>query len=389
MLDLDRNRWEALSPLVDFALDLPPEARAAWLREQHRTNPTLAADLEALLDSEEEVERAGFLANGQQLGLPAPVSTREGQVLGPWMLERPLGEGGMGTVWLARRTDGRSAATAAIKFLRLSVAGPVGDARFRREGSVLARLAHPNIARLLDAGVTPVGQPYLVLEHVDGVPIDQWCDEQRLPVTSRLRLFEQVLAAVAHAHANFIVHRDLKPSNILVRPDGTAKLLDFGIAKLLEEEAQDRTLLTGTHERLLTFDYAAPEQFRGDPVSAATDVYSLGVVLYRLLAGRHPTSTNCRTPGEHFQAVLTIEPPALSRAVTPGGVVTEGDVLRLSALRDTSPARLRRIFAGDLDDIIAKALRKHPQERYSTVAELADDLERFLRYEPVSAPPAS
>ncbi len=383
MTPLSRDHWQELGPLVDAALELPPDARPAWLSEQRKINPTLVAEVEELLAREVPADREGFLSSRLDLELPKPPSLA-GQILGAYILERPLGEGGMGKVWLARRSDGRFQGVAAIKFLSLAVAGPVGEARFRREGSILAQLAHPNIARLLDAGVSPVGQPYLVLELVDGAPIDVWCDDRKLPVESRLRVCLQVLAAVASAHANLIVHRDLKPSNILVTKDGTVKLLDFGIAKLLEDDVRERTL-TASDERVLSFEYAAPEQIRGEPISIATDVYSLGVVLYKLLAGRHPTNAGCHSPAEHVRAILEIDPMQLSQAVTPGGAVTREETQEAAAVRNTVPDRLRREFAGDLDNILAKALRKDPTERYPTIAAFADDLERYLRHEPVTA----
>jgi serine/threonine-protein kinase len=386
MTRFSHENWPLLSPLLDEALELPPEAREAWLASHRITHPSLAAELEALLTGEDEVEREGFLDSTAAPERPL-VSSLAGQRLGAYVLERPIGQGGMGSVWLARRSDGRFEGAVAIKFLSLAVAGPAGEARFRREGSVLARLTHPNIARLLDAGVSPEGQPYLVLEHVDGLPLDTWCDQRRLPVESRLRLFQQVLAAVAHAHANLIVHRDLKPANILVTPDGTVKLLDFGIAKLLEEGGQGLSVLTGSHEAVLTFEYAAPEQLQGDPISTATDVYGLGVILFELLSGRHPTSTGCVTPAEHVRAILETDPGVLSRVVSPSGTVSRADATKLAAARDSSPDRLRRWYAGDLDNILAKALRKNPAERYPTVTALADDLARYLGHEPVLARP--
>jgi eukaryotic-like serine/threonine-protein kinase len=280
----------------------------------------------------------------------------------------------MGTVWLARRSDGRFEGTAAVKLLNLALLDPVGSARFRREGSVLARLDHPNTARLLDAGVSDGGQPYLVLEHVEGERIDHWCDAHRLTPEQRLRLFLDVLAAVAHAHANLIVHRDLKPSNILVTDAGMVKLLDFGIAKLLEDETgADATTLTDLGGRALTPEYAAPEQIAGGSITTATDVYALGVLLYLLLAGRHPTGEGSRTTAEHLQGILDTEPPRLSTAAT-----------RFEQ-RGTSRDRLRRLYAGDLDNIVAKALKKRPAERYTTVVAFADDLRRYLAHEPVSA----
>ncbi|MEO8140166.1 MAG: serine/threonine-protein kinase [Gemmatimonadota bacterium] len=386
MTRFSQPEWATLSRLLDEVLELPAEARPAWLAERRRSHPELADQLVELVNREGQLERDGFLGEGQSPALP-PVSTLAGQSLGAYILERPLGQGGMGSVWLARRNDGRFEGVAAIKFLSLAVAGPAGEARFRREGSVLARLTHPNIARLLDAGVTPAGQPYLVLEHVDGLPLDAWCDAHRLPIEGRLRLFEQVLAAVAHAHDNFVVHRDIKPANILVTEDGTVKLLDFGIAKLLEEGGRAPSPLTGSHEAVLTFEYAAPEQIRGDPISAATDVYSLGVVLYQLLAGRHPTGAEAHTPAEHVVAILNTDPGQLSRAVTPSAALSRQAAERLAAARAASPDKLSRIFAGDLDNILARALRKNSAERYPTVRAFADDIEHYLANEPVSARP--
>ncbi|MFN8654638.1 MAG: serine/threonine-protein kinase [Gemmatimonadales bacterium] len=382
-----RDNLEALSRLLNEGLDLGPEARSAWLAEQRKANPTLAAEVEALLSREPELDQEGFLSPASAPQLPEGAGSLVGHTIGAYRLERQLGQGGMGTVWRATRIDGRFEGSVAIKFLSLAVAGPVGEARFHREGSVLARLTHPNIARLLDAGVTPSGQHYLVLELVEGQRLDLWCDERRLPAEARLRLFQQVLAAVAHAHANLIVHRDLKPSNILVTTDGTVKLLDFGIAKLLEPETGGLGGLTASHDRLLTYQYAAPEQVKGEPITTATDVYALGVVLYQLLVGRHPTSDETEPPAEQLRAVLDTNPPPLSRVVAPTGAVARTEALRLADARATTPERLRRVYAGDLENILAKALRKDQAERYPTVTALADDLDRFLRHEPVAARP--
>ncbi|HEX5633657.1 MAG TPA: serine/threonine-protein kinase, partial [Gemmatimonadales bacterium] len=282
-----------------------------------------------------------------------------------------------GTVWLARRSDGRYEGTAAVKLPNLARLDAVGAERFRREGTLLARLSHPGIAQLLDAGVTPDGQPYLVLEHVEGTRIDRYADERRLAPEARLRLFLEVLGAVAHAHANLIVHRDLKPSNILVTADGAVKLLDFGIAKLLEEEqgVAEASTLTDVGGRALTPEFAAPEQVVGGAITTATDVYALGVLLYLLLSGRHPTASERRTTAEHLRGVLETEPSRLSATITTDAATVRGG----------SPERLRRLYAGDLDNIAAKALKKRPEERYATVGALADDIRRYLAHEPVAA----
>ncbi|HEU4641939.1 MAG TPA: serine/threonine-protein kinase [Gemmatimonadaceae bacterium] len=351
MAVMDRDRWRVLEPLLDRVLDLPADERESWLAELRAQSPALAAELTSLLSGEQAADRNGFLATPLDVKL-------EGLVLGAYTLERPLGHGGMGSVWLARRTDGRFEGHAAVKLLNLALLTPSGQARFRHEGSVLARLAHPGIARLLDAGVSPSGQPYLVLEHIDGVRIDAWAEEHALGLDGRIRLFLQVLDAVGHAHANLIVHRDLKPSNILVTREGTVKLLDFGIAKLLGAEGSaDRTALTMEGGRALTPEFAAPEQVRGDAITTTTDVYALGVLLYVLVSGRHPTAEGCRTSPETARALLEVEP--------------------------------ERLRLGDLDSILGKALRKEPRERYQTVEAFADDLGRYLRDEPVSARPDS
>jgi eukaryotic-like serine/threonine-protein kinase len=368
-----------LRSLLDHALELAPAERDAWLAQLRKEHPLHAAELEALLAAEPDLDARGFLSNQIWIGSAQGEAGLAGQRLGPYTLERPLGQGGMGTVWLARRSDGRFEGTAAIKLLNLALLDPVGAERFRREGTVLARLNHPHIARLLDAGVTNGGQPYLVLEHVEGVRIDRYCDDHRLSPEQRIALFLDVLGAVAQAHANLIVHRDLKPSNILVGAQGTVKLLDFGIAKLLEEGASgtDASTLTDIGGRALTPEYAAPEQVTGEQVTTATDVYALGVLLYVLLTGRHPTGEGSRSATEHLRGVLEREPPRLSAGVTS------------AELRATSPDRLRRRYAGDLDNIVAKALKKRPEERYTTVTEFADDLRRHLSHEPVSARPDS
>ena len=273
--------------------------------------------------------------------------------VGNYTLEQPLGHGGMGSVWLARRGDGRFEGRAAIKFLDLALIDAQGVERFRQEGEVLARLDHANIARLIDAGVTDHGQPYLVLEYVEGEALDRWCVSRSLDIRARVRLFLEVLAAVAHAHSKLILHRDLKPANILVTPDGRVKLLDFGTAKILDISAAAPVVHTAAEPEAFTLDYASPEQVQGGEVTTATDVYALGVILYELLTGRHPTAT------------AALMPIAKARAIV-----------------ETEPAPSLR---GDLDNILAMALRKAPGERYQTAEAFADDLHRYLNGNPVRA----
>jgi tetratricopeptide (TPR) repeat protein len=366
----------ALDILLDEALDLPVEARSAWLARLRETRPEHAAEVERLLLLEPALDARAYLSAGSSSTIPVPEPGLAGQRVGAWMLERPLGQGGMGSVWLARRTDGRFEGTAAVKLLHLSLLDRVGTERFRREGSLLARLSHPHIAKLLDAGVTAEGQPYLVLEQVAGERIDHHCDARRLPVEQRVALFLDVLGAVAHAHANLIVHRDLKPSNILVTGDGVVKLLDFGIAKLLVGDGlSEATTLTDLGGRALTPEYASPEQVTGGPITTATDVYALGVLLFRLLAGSHPTGEPARSTAEYLRAIVDTEPRRLSAEITG------------AEARGSSPERLRRLYAGDLGNIVAKALRKRPEERYVSVGAFADDLRRYLGHQPVQARP--
>ena len=298
-----------------------------------------------------------------------------GQTIGPYTLISQIGQGGMGSVWLAERSDGRFERRVAVKFLNIALMGKSGEERFKREGSILGRLAHPHIAELVDAGVSAAGQPYLVLEYVEGDHIDRYCDQQRLDVEARIRLFLDVLDAVAHAHANLIVHRDLKPSNVLVRNDGQVKLLDFGIAKLLEGEGQEggATVLTVEGGRAMTPEYAAPEQVTGAPVTTATDVYALGVLLYVVLTGQHPAGSGLRSPADLVKAIVDTEPTRPSEVVSATNANAK-ETTTNAARRTTTPDKLSRLLRGDLDTIVAKALKKNPQERYASVTALADDL---------------
>ena len=308
------------------------------------------------------------------------------RAIGAYILEVPLGQGGAGAVWRARRADGRFEGHVAVKLLHLSLVGRTGALRFEREGAILARLSHPHIARMLDAGISAGSQPYLVLELVEGERIDRHCDAHKLSVDERVRVFREVLDAVAHAHRHLVIHRDIKPSNIMVTADGSVKLLDFGIAKLLQGgDDVEATDLTGERGGALTPDYAAPEQLRGEPITTATDVYALGVLLYQLLCGRHPTAPPGATPSTVMRATLEHDPGALSDAVAPGGGVPFAALERIAAERDTSAPRLKRQLGGDLENIVAKALKKTPGERYPTVDAFAEDLRRWATSEPVSA----
>ena len=251
----DGKRWREISAYLDQVLELSIEERPTWLESVRRKNPALAADLHDLLEEQQALDKERFLEHGPSI--PASQGSLAGQALGAYVLVSPIGQGGMGSVWLARRNDRRFDGSAAVKLLNAALIGRAGEERFKREGSFLAQLTHPHIARLIDAGVSPVGQPYLVLEHVQGERIDRYCDQRKLAVGVRVRIFLDVLSAVAHAHANLIVHRDIKPSNVLVSNDGQVKLLDFGIAKLLDDDTE-ATQLTREGGHALTPEYAAP-----------------------------------------------------------------------------------------------------------------------------------
>ncbi|HEY8877315.1 MAG TPA: serine/threonine-protein kinase [Roseateles sp.] len=381
---MDKPRWLALSPLLDELLDLPQPEREERLARLQLEDPEAAEQLGRLLARARELQSQGFMsepvvAQWQQALAAVPDEAPPdlaGQSLGPYVLERQLGQGGMGSVWLARRADGRFEGHVAVKFLMAGLFGRGDAGRFAREGEILARLSHPHIARLLDAGLHEGEQPYLVLEYVDGQPIDVYCRQHQLDIEARVRLFLDVLAAVAHAHARLILHRDLKPSNILVTRDGEVKLLDFGIAKLLADATQASqgaaaTELTQRAGSAFTPQFAAPEQVQQADVTTATDVYSLGVLLYLLLGGSHPTADDTQTQLDRLKAVVELVPKRLS------------DVA--AGQEDTVIAGQARQLRGDLDTIVAKALKKAPGERYANAQALAEDLQRWLAHEPIRA----
>ncbi|WP_310385185.1 serine/threonine-protein kinase [Roseateles sp.] len=357
---LNKN-WTLLGPQLDELLGLNVAERAAWLQDLAGRDAANASQLSELLSLRDAASQDGFM-HGVATLLPA--QAQAGDQLGAWRLESLLGEGGMGTVWLARRTDGRFDGEAAIKLLRTGLFDAASQARFRREGAILARLHHPGIAPLLDAGVSERGQPYLVLEYVQGERIDAFCAAADLSVRARVTLFLQVLDAVAAAHAQLIIHRDLKPSNILVEAGGRVRLLDFGLARLQDSDAAQEPL-TREGGLALTPEYAAPEQFQGGVLSMATDVFALGVVLYELLTGGRPSGLGAATPIEHLRAF-------------------DGEAFLLASGR-AAAASLR----GDLDNILAKALAFAAADRYVGATAMADDLRRYLADQPVTARPIS
>jgi len=359
--------WAQLNRMLDAVLSLPPEQRSAWLDTLPPEHAALGPRLRSLLARSAQVETDDFLGTLPPISVSSEAATalgpstgRAGDTIGPYRLDRELGRGGMGSVWLAERVDGLIDRPVALK-LPHAIANFLGLAeRMARERTILAALNHPHIARLYDAGLTDDGQPYLALEYVEGQPFDVY--GKSLDLHGRLRLFLQVANAVAYAHGKLIIHRDLKPANILVTPDGYVRLLDFGIAKLLDNDAARDGALTEFGARALTPEYASPEQIRGEPLTVSSDVYSLGVLLYELLTGRLPYPRKSRPELEH--AILNTEPQRPS---------------------DVAGRALR----GDLDTIAIKALKKQPEERYATANALADDVLRYLEGRPVLARPDS
>jgi serine/threonine-protein kinase len=358
------QQWRSFSEHLDHALELPEAERTAWLAALASAQPDMAREVEQALAVRNRRGYAEFLSDSPVPG--AVGATLAGRVVGPYIIESEIGRGGMGSVWRARRADGRFEGVVAVKFVHAYWLGRAGEERFRSEGRMLGRLDHRNIARLVDAGILDDSQPYLVLEYVEGEPIDAYCDRLGLGVEERVALFQSVLAAVGHAHSHLVIHRDLKPANILVTREGTVKLLDFGIAKLLTQDGE--AALTQTSAHALTPQYAAPEQLLGRPVTTATDVYALGLVLYVLLTGSHPVGNRVRSMPELIHAAVKEEVP------------------RPSALPGV-PSSRRRALEGDLDNILRKALKKDAAQRYATVGAFSEDLRRFLMHEPISARP--
>ncbi len=379
------DRRAAIEEIFDEALDVPAERRAAWLEARCGNDPSLREEVELLLAAHE---------TGSPLDQPAaahlaallPDTTRARRI-GPYRVLRELGRGGMGVVYLAERDDGQYRRRVAVKVLRASQDADELHKRFIAERQILASLNHPGIAQLLDGGVSDGQLPYLVIEYVDGLPITEYCDRHRLDIPARLKLFREVCAAVCHAHQNLILHRDLKPGNVLVTGDGRVKLLDFGIAKLLNPSLSGvEQPVTRTAFRLMTPAYASPEQMRGDTLTTRSDVYALGLLLYELLAGRPAHRITTDSPREVYEVVCERDPQRPSDAVTNGALDADAPrASELAAARGTTPERLRRQLRGDLDAIVAMALRKEPGRRHATPELLAGDIGRYLDGLPVLA----
>ncbi|HKV42052.1 MAG TPA: protein kinase [Blastocatellia bacterium] len=395
-LNMGTSEWEHVKQLFQSALDLPPDERAVFLDEACAGKVDLRREVESLIGAYQKAD--GFIDNPavdealklvQEIdrGLPA------GHRIGPYRVINEIGEGGMGVVYLAARADDQYQKQVAIKLVRHDSGNTFIINRFLAERQILANLDHANIARLLEGGTTETGLPYLVMEHIEGLPIDQYSDHHKLSTVERLELFRTVCTAVQYAHGSLVIHRDIKPSNILVTPDGTPKLLDFGIAKILSAEgAPHGGGETATAVRLMTPEYASPEQVRGQAITTATDIYSLGVLLYKLLTGHHPYRFKTPLPQEIERVICEEQPERPSAAVSraeeisaPSGAISRVTPETVSADRGTPPDKLGRLLNGDLDNIVLMAIRKEPERRYSSVEQFSEDIRRYLDGLPVLA----
>jgi serine/threonine protein kinase/tetratricopeptide (TPR) repeat protein len=394
---MNPQRWKQVKEILNEVAERAPEDRHSFLQGACRNDTALLREVESLLEYEESA--ADFMEESAvevtaRLAAEEELHALRGQRVGQYEIVRELGCGGMGAVYLAERVDEEYRGEVAIKLIKRGMDTEYILRRFRHERQILASLNHPNIARLLDGGATPDGLPYFVMEYIEGLPITEYADRHELSTTDRLRLFRTVCAAVSYAHRNLVVHRDLKPSNILVTAEGTPKLLDFGIAKLLRADSSPQaTEATATELCVLTPEYASPEQVRGETITTASDVYSLGVLLYELLTGHRPYRFKSRRPDEIARAICEQEPEKPSTVVTRVAEAgeTDGDVAvrstpeHVSLMREGTPDRLRRRLLGDLDNIALKALRKGPERRYASVEQLSEDIRRHLEGLPVSA----
>lgn len=384
--------WRQIREIYEETASLPMEQRKDYLDLTCTGKAEVRKEVEAMLQAETtlgsflEPPRTvdGTIAGDQTIQL-------SGKTLGPYHIERLLGEGGMAAVFLGVRSYGQYQKKVAVKVVRSGLWSKAILGRFEHEREALARLDHPNIGRLVDVGTTEEGLPYVVMEYVDGVPIDEYCNAKGLSIPDRLRLFSTICGAVHYAHQNLIVHRDLKPGNILVARDGTPKLLDFGIAKILgDAQTEEPSELTQPGFRFITPEYASPEQLRGEAITTATDIYSLGVILFKLLTGERPYTFRSHLPHEITRIVCEQSPSKPSTAVVKFGDRQDKDKdmasLRVGGHRSNiTPEKLQRLLSGDLDTIVLRALHKDPQRRYPSVLELSEDIRRHLLGLPISA----
>ncbi|HEY0681585.1 MAG TPA: tetratricopeptide repeat protein [Steroidobacter sp.] len=386
-----KNIQDQVTTIVAHARGLSTQDRGEYVRRACGADETLLSHvLQALADSlgEKAAQAQGFwddVAAGER-SAAAAFESLDGQLLGRYRIVRKLGSGGMGDVYLAERADEEYQQRVALKIVRGGLFSPQIQSRLRMERQILATLQHPNIARLLDGGRAPDGTPYLVMEYIEGEPIDTYCDRRRLSVEARLQLIRTICGAVHYAHQNLIVHRDLKPNNILITPDGVPKLLDFGIAKLLDSRHSAHTLaVTHFEYRVMTPAHASPEQVRGDVITTASDIYVLGVLLYELLCGKRPFHLVGTSLTDMERIICEQEAPAPSAMVARVSAESPEMMADIASHRSTTPARLQKQLRGDLDNIIGMTMRKDPERRYASAEQLATDLEHHLTGQPVLA----
>lgn len=388
------ERWQHVKEVLAAALELPQAERVAYLDRSYADDASLRGDIEPLLASErrlkeEFLDRANLAAAAATLVSPL-VSPDDnfwvGRRVGPYQVVEQIGMGGMGEVYRAFRADDQYKKVVALKFVRAGQYSSEVFSRFKNERQILAGLDHPNLAKLLDGGTSDEGMPYFVMELIEGRPITEYCDEHELSIRERLSLFLQVCAGVHYAHQRLIIHRDIKPGNILVTADGIPKLLDFGIAKIVDSSPETDMPVTLTGFRVLTPRYASPEQIQGEPMTIATDVYSLGVVLFELLTGRSPYELVNGSTQEFAREVCEKEPQKPSSAVLCSQGAREGNPEnRPGAFRKISPEKLCKRLRGDIDNIVLMALRKEPARRYASANDLCEDIRRHLDSVPVRA----
>jgi serine/threonine protein kinase len=389
------EEWQRVRPILESALELDPAHRTAYL-DGACADRSLRREVESLIAAHEQAG-TDFLSSAPVPGFVAEDEARfrlpPGKRIGAYEILEEIAVGGMGAVYRAIRADGQYKQQVALKIIRSDLGPELTATRFRNERQILASLEHPNIAKILDGGTTVDGLPYFVMELIDGLPITEYCDQQKLPIDGRLKMFRTVCSAVHYAHQHLVIHRDIKPGNILITAEGTPKLLDFGIAKILDPSLLPENMtMTAAGQWMMTPEYASPEQLRGEAITTATDVYSLGLVLYQLLAGHRACRFASRLPHEIARAVLETEPEKPSSAIRrkerapeekpESGVLTPEII---SDRRSDSPERLHRRLAGDLDNIALKAIRKEPGARYTSADQLSEDIRRHLEGLPVVA----
>lgn len=390
---MNQTQWKKVSEIVDTALDLKAEERSGYIKKECKGDLELKHEVTDLLESIAESQQEEYLENPGafpgDLALDVAnsgkggASSLIGETIGNYKILELIGHGGMGSVFLTERVDGAYDEKVALKLLRRGMDTPSNIARFRRERNILASLNHPNIAHLLDGGITDDGLPYLVMEYVDGIPLLEYCNNQNLSVQERLSLFKSICSAVEHAHKNATIHRDLKPSNIFISEGGTVKILDFGIAKLVEPNQQeDYIIQTRTNARILTMGYAAPEQFEQQPITTATDIYTMGILLYELLVGVRPFDLGQKSLPEIESIIRNEEPKHPSKKFK---LLSGSKQVTIAGQRSISPNALVQQLKGDLDAIVMKALRTEPEARYSSVEQLLDDLNRYHQSRPLVA----